>query len=70
MSFLNMPDRVKALILAAIAEGFCLMAGVAAFVMTDKLIWIFIGVVAGMGFILPALIVYLKASKERNHASG
>lgn len=60
----------KALVMALMLEGFCIVAGVAAFILTDNIMWIFIGVVAGFGFSAPALITFFKRSKENDRASG
>ena len=49
-------------------EGACILAGLAGYIMTDKLVWMAIGVVGGFGFSLPAIIELVRASKERNGA--
>ena len=54
---------------AAIYEGLCFGAGVIGFFATSKLIWIFIGVLAGLGFSVPAIIRFVREAKERDRAS-
>ena len=54
---MNLTSRQqKAFFLAAMAEGACILAGLAGYIMTDKLVWMAIGVVGGFGFSLPAII--------------
>jgi hypothetical protein len=54
---------LKPLIQAAIAEGLCLVAGIAAWMGTGKIIWLFIGIVGGAAFSLPAIIEFIKQNK-------
>ncbi|MBB36706.1 MAG: hypothetical protein CME88_06720 [Hirschia sp.] len=60
------PSLLKALVLAAIAEIVCIGGGVAMWFQTDKVIWIVIGVVASLGFSLPAVIQLVRARKGQN----
>jgi uncharacterized RDD family membrane protein YckC len=52
------PDRGETgqLITAGLLDAACIVAGAIAFVATGKVIWIIIGVLAGLGFSLPAVI--------------
>ncbi|MDZ4761773.1 MAG: hypothetical protein SGJ21_11945 [Alphaproteobacteria bacterium] len=58
-----------ALIWAGLCEALCVIAGLIAFWLTGKNTWIAIGIVAGLGFSLPAAIRYYREVKERNRAS-
>ena len=60
------PSLLNALVLAAIAEIVCIGGGVAMWFQTDKVIWIVIGVVASLGFSLPAVIQLVRARKGQN----
>ena len=65
MSFDSMPVELKqSLIFAVIAEGLCIMAGVAGWFVTGKLIWLFIGVLASFGFSLPAIFRLVRFMRE------
>ena len=57
------------LISAGIKEAGCVLAGVAAYFATSNWLWILIGVVAGAGFSLPAIIRLMRARKQADHAS-
>ena len=57
------------LVSAGIKEGACLLAGVGAYFATSNWLWILIGVVAGAGFSLPAIIRLMRARKQADHAS-
>lgn len=59
----NQNKQMKALLVPAMIEALCIGAGVAAWMSTNKIIWLVIGVVAGAGFSLPAVISYVRASK-------
>lgn len=64
-----MSERQKSAFRSAmIAEGVCLLGGVAGYLFTDKMIWLFIGVIAGLGFSIPAIIQLMTASRERDGA--
>jgi ABC-type Mn2+/Zn2+ transport system permease subunit len=56
---------VKAFIYAMVCDALCIIAGVIGYLATLHLIWIFIGVLGGLGFILPALIRLKRASREQ-----
>ncbi|ACT59424.1 hypothetical protein [Hirschia baltica] len=56
-------SQIKALLVPALLETLCIGAGVAAWLSTDKIIWLAIGVVAGTGFSIPAIITYVRANK-------
>ncbi len=62
-------QTVRSLILAALAETMCLIAGVAAYLFSDQLVWLFTGLLAGLGFSIPALIRFCRIRKERDDAS-
>ncbi len=55
--------ELKALLKAAVLESLCFGIGAIAWFSTGKIIWLAIGVVAGVGFSLPAIITYVRASK-------
>ncbi len=57
------PQFMKMIIMALVAETACIGAGVAAWLSTDKIIWLFIGIVASLGFSLPVAIKLVRASK-------
>ena len=59
-------DLLKVLLVPAILEALCIGAGVLAWLSTDKIIWLAIGVVAGIGFSIPALIKFIRANKEQD----
>lgn len=57
------PEAIKALTFAALAEVMCLGAGIAAWQFTGRIIWLVIGIVASLGFSLPAVIRLIRDSK-------
>ena len=57
------------LVRAGIYEALCFAAGVVGFYATGKVIWIVIGIVAGLGFTVPAVIKLIREVKERDRAS-
>jgi hypothetical protein len=59
-------EMMRSLVLAGICEALCFIAGVIGFLATGKWVWILIGIVAGLGFSIPALIKYFR---ERDRAS-
>ncbi len=60
----------KKLMQACFMEALALIAGLIAFTLTGNWMWIAIGVLAGLGFSLPAVIVFIRASmEERDRAS-
>ncbi len=61
------PEKIKALLFAAVAETMCVGAGIAAWLLTDKLIWLVIGIVAGAGFSIPAVIKFARSNKEEQN---
>ncbi|MBI1338688.1 hypothetical protein GC169_00550 [bacterium] len=61
--------EVRALVVAGLLETVCIAGGVAGYLATDRMIWIAIGVLAGVGVSLPAVITLVKARKERDRAS-
>jgi bacteriorhodopsin len=60
---------MRELVFAGLCEVACIVAGVIAFLLTGKWIWIAIGVVASLGFSIPAVISFLRVMKERDRAS-
>ncbi len=70
----DQPSAKKAaarkLLFAALLEALALAAGLIAYFLTGSWIWIVIGLLAGLGFSLPAVIVFVRASmEERDRAS-
>mgnify|MGYP007130729123 CR=1 FL=1 len=66
------PKKVAArkLLLAAFYEALAIVAGLIAFILTGNWVWLAIGVLGGLGFSLPAVIVFIRASmEERDRAS-
>jgi hypothetical protein len=63
------PKQIGALVKAGIYEALCILVGVAGWLATGKIIWIVMGVVAGLGFSIPAVITFIRESKERDRAS-
>jgi len=60
----------KKLMLACFLEAVAVIAGLIAYALTGNWVWIAIGVLGGLGFSLPALIVFVRASmEERDRAS-
>ena len=60
------PALVQSLIFAAVAEIVCIGAGVFAWLQTDKIVWLVIGIVASLGFSLPTVIQLIRAQKGRD----
>ncbi len=60
---------VQDLVFAGLCEAACILAGVIAFFLTGKLIWIATGIVASLGFSLPAVIRFVRVMRERDRAS-
>ena len=74
MTVMSEPSAKKAaarkLLQACFLEGLALIAGLIAYSLTDNWVWTAIGVLGGLGFSLPAIIVFIRASMaERDHAS-
>jgi F0F1-type ATP synthase assembly protein I len=60
----------KKLIFAAFMEGLAVIAGLIAYFLTANWVWLAIGILGGLGFTLPAIITFVRASmEERNRAS-
>jgi hypothetical protein len=59
------PQQMKALVKAGVYEALCIIAGVIAWAATGKIIWIVMGVLAGLGFSVPAIITFIRETKER-----
>ena len=57
------------LIRAGIFETLCVVAGLIAWMLTGSWIWILSGVVAGLGFSIPAIIKLVREAKEQDRAS-
>jgi putative Mn2+ efflux pump MntP len=62
-------EQTAALLRAGVFEALCILAGVVAWLLTGSWVWIAAGVLAGLGFSVPAIIVFLREAKERNRAS-
>ena len=74
MTLMSEPSAKKAaakkLMLACFLEAVAIIAGLIAYSLTGNWVWIAIGVLGGLGFSLPALIVFIRASmEERDRAS-
>jgi uncharacterized membrane protein len=62
--------KMKAeLLRAGIYETLCAVAGVIAWSLTGSWIWIASGLVAGLGFSMPAIIKLVREAKEQDRAS-
>lgn len=60
----------KKLLFAAFLEGLFIIAGILAYAMTGNWVWLAIGVIGGLAFTLPAIIVFVRVSMEgRDRAS-
>lgn len=60
----------RKLLFAVFCEGVAIIAGVIAYSLTGNWVWLAIGVLAGLGFGLPAIINFIRASmEERDRAS-
>jgi uncharacterized membrane protein (UPF0136 family) len=57
------------LLRAAILEMLCLVAGLLAWSLTGSWVWIAAGVLAGLGFSLPAIIRLVREAREQDRAS-
>lgn len=60
------PQQMRALVKAGVYEALCIVAGVIAWLATGKFIWIIMGVLAGLGFSVPAIITFIRQAKERD----
>ena len=63
------PKQIRALVKAGVLEALCILAGVISFFATGKVIWIIMGILAGLGFSIPAVITFIREAKERDRAS-
>lgn len=63
------PQMIGALVKAGIHEALCIGAGVVGYFATNKVIWIVMGILAGLGFSVPAIIRFVREAKERERAS-
>jgi hypothetical protein len=54
---------MRRLLWAGVLEMMCFIAGVIAWWLTGSWAWIVIGVVAGAGFSLPAIITYIRENR-------
>jgi hypothetical protein len=66
------PKQVAArkLLVAVFFEGLAIIAGLVAYGLTGNWIWLAMGVLAGTGLGLPAIITFVRASmEERDRAS-
>ena len=60
----------KKLLFAAFLEAVAVIAGILAYALTGNWVWLAIGVLGGLGFTLPAIITFVRASmEERDRAS-
>ena len=57
------------LLRAGVFEALCFVAGVVGSLATGKWIWIAMGILAGLGFSLPAIIKLVREKKEHDRAS-
>jgi hypothetical protein len=62
-------SRVAPLVLAALAEAACVGGGVAAFLLTGKVVWLVFGVVVGLAVFVPGMLRFLAKVKEQRRAS-
>ena len=61
--------RIQALIWAMLCEALCLLAGGLAFTLTHHILWLVNGFVGGLGFSAPAVIRFIRDSREQDRAS-
>jgi hypothetical protein len=61
--------QVETLIQAALLETACVLLGLILNFVTGHALWTVIGAVAGLGFSLPAVIRFIRESREQDHAS-
>ncbi|MCI4644049.1 MAG: hypothetical protein MRY64_04630 [Hyphomonadaceae bacterium] len=57
------PDAMRALVLAILIDGLCICAGVALYLGTGNLVWLIAGLLLGAGFVLPAIIKFMRARR-------
>jgi len=63
------PEMIGALVKAGVYEALCIGAGAVGYFATNKIIWIAMGILAGLGFSAPAVIRFIREAKERDRAS-
>jgi hypothetical protein len=56
--------RTRRLLWAGLLEALCFVAGLIAWSLTGSWAWIVIGLVAGAGFSLPAIIVFIREGRS------
>lgn len=62
-------SQIKALVQAGLLETCAVLAGVLIWALTGNFVWIAVGIVASLGFSLPAAIRLYRELKERPRAS-
>jgi hypothetical protein len=62
-------ESIKALVWAGLCEALCIVAGLIAWSLTGHVVWIVTGIVAGLGFSLPAVIRFYRDVKGQDRAS-
>ncbi len=60
---------MRELLWAGVLEALCFVAGVIAWMLTGSWVWIGAGVLAGLGFSLPAIIRLVREAREQDRAS-
>lgn len=61
-------DATTRLLWAGVFEFACIVVGVALYFTTGNILWLPIGIIAGLGFSLPALIKYLRTRRGDKNA--
>lgn len=61
--------QVQKLIQAALLETACIILGLIMNFVTGHGLWTVIGIVAGLGFSMPAVIRFIRESREQDRAS-
>lgn len=61
---------MRRLLWAGLLESLCFVAGVIAWSLTGSWAWIVIGLVAGAGFSLPAVITFIRESRADADRGG
>lgn len=61
------PAQTKSFLLAMVADTICIFGGVFLYLQTNKVIWIVCGILAGIGFSVPAVIQLMRAKKEQQN---
>jgi len=60
---------MRQLLWAGMLEMLCFVAGAIAWFLTGNWVWIVAGILAGLGFSLPAIIRMVREAKEQDRAS-